>query len=103
VSPVVEKPVGLTDVPLSVHNVTLLAELRQFTTLGARLMVGVSRKGMIGAGTLTGRPVEQRLAGSISAALLAVQRGAHLLRVHDGVAIRDASAVLVAVAKPREG
>jgi dihydropteroate synthase len=83
------------------HNVTLLDELRQFTTLGARLMVGVSRKGMIGA--LTGRPVEQRLAGSISAAVLAVQRGARLLRVHDVAATRDALAVLAAVHKPREG
>ena len=42
------------------HNVTLLAELRQFTELGARIMVGLSRKSMIGA--ITGRPVELRLA-----------------------------------------
>jgi dihydropteroate synthase len=83
------------------HNVTLLDELRQFTTLGARLMVGVSRKGMIGA--LTGRPVEQRLAGSVAAAVLAVQRGARLLRVHDVAATCDALAVLAAVDNPREG
>ena len=56
---------------------------------------------MIGA--ITGRPVEQRLAGSISAAVLAVQRGAHVLRVHDVGATRDALAVLAAVEKPREG
>jgi dihydropteroate synthase len=49
------------------HNVTLLAELRQFTGLGARIMVGLSRKSMIGA--ITGRPVELRLAGSVAAAL----------------------------------
>jgi dihydropteroate synthase len=83
------------------HNVALLAELRQFTTLGARLMVGLSRKGMIG--TLTGRPVEQRLAGSLSAAVLAVQRGARLLRVHDVAATRDAVAVLAAVEESGEG
>ena len=83
------------------HNVALFHELREFTTLGARLMVGVSRKGMVGA--LTGRPVEQRLAGSISAAVLAVQRGADLLRVHDVGATRDALAVLAAVEKPQEG
>jgi dihydropteroate synthase len=83
------------------HNLTLLAELRRFTTLGARLMVGLSRKGMIGA--LTGRPVEQRLAGSLSAAVLAVQRGADLLRVHDVAATRDAVALLTAVEQPREG
>ena len=83
------------------HNVTLLAELGQFATLGARLMVGLSRKGMIGA--ITGRPVEQRLAGSISAAVLAAQRGAHVLRVHDVGATRDALAVLAAVEQPRKG
>jgi dihydropteroate synthase len=83
------------------HNVTLLGELRQFATLGARLMVGLSRKGMIGA--ITGRPVEQRLAGSISAAVLAAQRGAHVLRVHDVGATRDALAVLAAVEQPRKG
>ena len=83
------------------HNVTLLDELRQFTTLGARLMVGVSRKGMIGA--ITGRPVEQRLAGSISAAVLAAQRGAQVLRVLDVGATRDALAVLAAVEQPRKG
>jgi dihydropteroate synthase len=83
------------------HNVTLFHELREFTTLGARLMVGLSRKGMIGA--ITGRPVEQRLAGSISAAVLAAQRGAHVLRVHDVGATRDALAVLAAVEQPRKG
>ena len=83
------------------HNVTLFHELGQFTTLGARLMVGVSRKGMIGA--ITGRSVEHRLAGSISAALLAVQRGADLLRVHDVAATRDALAVLIAVEEPGKG
>jgi dihydropteroate synthase len=80
------------------HNVALFHELRQFTLLGARLMVGVSRKGMIGA--ITGRSVEERLAGSISAAVLAVQRGAHLVRVHDVAATRDALAVLAAVGTP---
>ncbi len=56
---------------------------------------------MIGA--ITGRPVEQRLAGSISAAVLAAQRGAHVLRVHDVGATRDALAVLAAVEQPRKG
>jgi dihydropteroate synthase len=82
------------------HNLTLLHELRQFTTLGAPVMAGVSRKSMIGV--MTGRPVEQRLAGSISAAVLAVQRGAQLLRVHDVAATRDALAVLGAVERRRE-
>jgi dihydropteroate synthase len=77
------------------HNVTLLAELRQFTGLGARIMVGLSRKSMIGA--ITGRPVELRLAGSIAAAIIAVQRGANVVRVHDVAATRDALAVLTEV------
>jgi dihydropteroate synthase len=54
-------------------------------------------------GAITGRPVEQRLAGSISAAVLAAQRGAHVLRVHDVGATRDALAVLAAVEQPRKG
>jgi 2-amino-4-hydroxy-6-hydroxymethyldihydropteridine diphosphokinase len=45
------------------------------------LLAGLSRKGTVGR--LTGRPVEQRLAGSLAAALLAAQRGARVLRVHD--------------------
>ena len=77
------------------HNVTLLAELRQFTGLGARIMVGLSRKTMIGA--ITGRPVELRLAGSLAAAIIAVQRGANVVRVHDVAATRDALAVLAEV------
>ena len=80
---------------------TLLEELRRFSTLGARLMVGLSRKGMIGA--ITGRPVEHRLAGSVAAAVLAVQRGARLLRVHDVAATCNALAVVAAVEKPRKG
>ena len=81
------------------HNVTLLAELRQFTGLGARIMVGLSRKSMIGA--ITGRPVELRLAGSIAAAIIAVQRGANVVRVHDVAATRDALAVLAEVDRER--
>ena len=69
------------------HSVELLAHQE---TLRARLaavgverplLAGLSRKGTVGR--LTGRPVEQRLAGSLAAALLAVQRGARVLRVHD--------------------
>ncbi len=81
------------------HNVTLLAELRQFTTLQARIMVGLSRKGMIGA--ITGRPVGQRLPGSLAAAMVAVQRGATVLRVHDAGATRDLLSVLAAIQVPR--
>lgn len=63
------------------HNLALLRGLERFGALGYPLLVGLSRKSMLGA--MTGRPVEDRLAVSVSAALIAVQRGAHIVRVHD--------------------
>ena len=59
--------------------------------VGFPILVGVSRKSFIGE--LTGQPVENRLAGSISAAVLGAMRGADMLRVHDVAATRDALAV----------
>jgi dihydropteroate synthase len=73
------------------HNWSLLARLRELDVGGAPLVVGVSRKSMLGH--ITGRPVDQRLAASVAAALVAVQRGAAILRVHDVAATRDAIAV----------
>jgi dihydropteroate synthase len=68
------------------HNVTLMQGLPQLTELGYPLLIGVSRKSMIGmlAGSVE-EPVavEQRLAGSVAAALFAVTQGAAILRVHD--------------------
>ena len=55
------------------------------------LLVGVSRKSTIGA--VTGRPVEERLAGSLAMALLALQGGATILRVHDVKETKDVIAV----------
>ena len=78
------------------HNLALLRALDQFAALGVALLVGLSRKGMIGA--LTGRDVEQRAAGSAAAAMLAVQKGAAIVRVHDVSATRDVLAVWQAVA-----
>ena len=77
------------------HNVELLGSLGRLRSLGAPIMVGLSRKSMLGQ--LTGRAVGDRLPGSVAAALLAAQRGADLLRVHDVAATRDALAVLDAV------
>lgn len=74
------------------HNYTLLRELARFTELGVPLLVGLSRKSMLGA--VTGRPAgEARMPASIAAALLAVERGAAIVRVHDVAATRDALAV----------
>ena len=62
------------------HNLALLAALPALTADGP-LLAGLSRKSMIGR--LLGRPVEDRLVGSVTLALLAAQRGARILRVHD--------------------
>ena len=79
------------------HNLALLRALDQFAALGVPLLVGLSRKGMIG--TLTGRAGgADRAAGSAAAALIAVQRGAVIVRVHDVAATRDALAVWQGVA-----
>lgn len=63
------------------HNLALLAGLRQLQDLGVPLLLGVSKKRWIG--DLTGRPVEERLAGSLAGAAVCIERGAHILRVHD--------------------
>ncbi|MEX5719587.1 dihydropteroate synthase [Geodermatophilus maliterrae] len=77
------------------HTVALLASLDAFTGPGVPVMVGLSRKSVLGQ--LTGRTVGDRLPGSLAAALVAVQRGASVLRVHDVAATRDVVAVLDAV------
>jgi dihydropteroate synthase len=63
------------------HNRALFRGLPQLASLGYPLLAGVSRKKMIG--DLTGRAVGERVAGSVAAALLAVQNGASVVRVHD--------------------
>ena len=63
------------------HNFTLLRELKVLVQLGYPLMAGYSRKTSLGA--ITGRPVGERLAASLAAALIAAQNGAAILRVHD--------------------
>ncbi|MEP6485218.1 MAG: dihydropteroate synthase [Rudaea sp.] len=78
------------------HNLALLRGLDQLGALGLPLMVGLSRKGMIG--TLTGRDVEFRAVGSAAAAMIAVQKGAMIVRVHDVAQTRDALAIWQAVA-----
>lgn len=81
------------------HNLALLHGLERICALGRPVLVGVSRKAMIGE--LTGRRVDERLAGSVSAALAAAARGAMVLRVHDVRATVDALAVWRAIAAGR--
>lgn len=78
-----------------VHNLALLRELDRVAAAGVPVLAGLSRKSMIGA--LTGREVGDRVFGSVAAALIAAQRGAAILRVHDVAATRDALAVWKAV------
>lgn len=78
------------------HNLTLLKDIgRMARELDAPVLAGLSRKSMIGA--ITGKPVEQRLGGSIAAALSAVAQGARIVRVHDVAATVDAIKVWQAV------
>ncbi|HHH38411.1 MAG TPA: dihydropteroate synthase [Sedimenticola sp.] len=64
------------------HNLLLLKNLGQLADTGLPLLVGISRKSMLGA-LLDGAPVEQRLFAGVAAAVLAVERGAAVVRVHD--------------------
>jgi dihydropteroate synthase len=81
----------------SAHNLLLLAQLERFTELGVPVLAGLSRKKTIGE--LTGRDdPHQRVHGSVAAALIAAQRGAKLLRVHDVAATVDALKLWNAVA-----
>ena len=77
------------------HNVALFRALPRLAALGYPVLAGVSRKRMIG--DLTGRETGERLAGSVAAALLAVQNGAHIVRVHDVKETVDAIKVWLAL------
>jgi dihydropteroate synthase len=76
------------------HNLALLAGLPALAAAGYPVLAGLSRKSSLGE--LTGRPVDERLAASIAAALAAVARGASLLRVHDVRETHDALVVWLA-------
>lgn len=69
------------------HNVELLQRLGELAVQGMPLLIGMSRKSMLQG--LLGRPVEERLAGSLGLAMLALQNGASILRVHDVAQSRD--------------
>jgi dihydropteroate synthase len=77
------------------HNVALLRGISDMQReLGLPVLAGLSRKSMVGA--LTGKPLEQRLAGSIGGALAAVAQGARIVRVHDVAETVDALKVFQA-------
>jgi dihydropteroate synthase len=73
------------------HNLALLRDFSMLTALGAPVLAGLSRKGMLGR--ITGREAPDRVYASVAAGLYAAERGARILRVHDVTATRDALAV----------
>jgi dihydropteroate synthase len=79
------------------HNLELLARLGELVALGRPVLVGVSRKSFLGA--LTGRAVDDRLAGTLAANVLAFERGAELFRVHDVAPLVDALTVAAATVR----
>lgn len=76
-------------------NIELLANLRQLRDIGRPLLIGISRKSTLGA--ITGRDLEQRLSGSLAAAVMAVDRGASIVRVHDVAETVDAMRIARAI------
>jgi dihydropteroate synthase len=77
------------------HNLELLRNLDQFATLGCAIVIGTSRKGLLGR--LTGRPVSGRATASVVSSLAAAMRGAHVVRVHDVGPMADAIKVWTAL------
>jgi dihydropteroate synthase len=78
------------------HNLELFRGLSELCRLGYPVLVGISRKSMLGA--ITGKPVDQRLAASVAAAVLAARRGAAVVRVHDVAETVDALKIAEALA-----
>ncbi|MGL5908239.1 MAG: dihydropteroate synthase [Shewanella sp.] len=76
------------------HNYELLAKLQHFQQFDLPMLIGLSRKSMIGE--LLGKPIGERLAGSLAGAMLAAQNGAQIIRVHDVAETVDVLKVLQA-------
>jgi len=70
------------------HNINMLSHFESFTTLGYPLLAGISRKSMLGK--ITGKETHERMAPSIAAAIMAADRGAQIIRVHDVAETVDA-------------
>jgi dihydropteroate synthase len=79
----------------SMHNIALLRELGHICALGYPVLVGLSRKSVLGQ--ITGNSIEDRLPASLAAAVIATMKGASIVRVHDVKATRDAMNVVQAV------
>ena len=77
------------------HNIALIRQLENFAVLGQPLLVGLSRKSVLGQ--MTGNDVDARLYASIAASVIAAQKGAKILRVHDVKAMVEALKVVSAI------
>jgi dihydropteroate synthase len=77
------------------HNIELVRQLPELVSLGFPVLVGFSRKSMVGQ--ILGRPIAERLVGSLALAMMALERGAMILRVHDIAATRDIIDTFVAI------
>lgn len=83
------------------HNIELLSRQNELLAVGFPLLAGLSRKSMLGQ--IVAKPVGDRMYASVSAALLAAQRGASFIRVHDVAATQDVLAVWNVLEQYREG
>jgi dihydropteroate synthase len=83
------------------HNLALLAALDRLADPGIPVLVGVSRKSLLGI--ITGRPIGERLAGSVALAALSVMGGAAIIRAHDVAATVDAVKVASALRRAAAG
>jgi dihydropteroate synthase len=81
------------------HNLELLRRLEELAGLGRPIVIGTSRKSFLGK--LTGRAVDDRIAGTIATNVLAYERGARVFRVHDVAPVRDALKVAAATVSPQ--
>jgi dihydropteroate synthase len=81
------------------HNLELLARLQELVELGRPVVIGTSRKSFLGK--LTGRPVEDRLPGTIASCLVAYEHGASVFRVHEVAPVHDALLVAAATVSRR--
>jgi dihydropteroate synthase len=77
------------------HNITLIQQLESFTSLGQPLLVGLSRKSVLGQ--MTGNDVDARLYASVAASVISAMKGAKILRVHDVKATVEALKVVSAI------
>ena len=82
-------------------NLEILARLAEFRRFGRPILTGTSRKSFIGMVHDSGRPAEERIGGSIASAVIAVQHGTDIVRVHDVAATVEALKVMRAIQKAR--